>query len=216
MGSGLRWKENAARRNYYGLATRPGPMNRRIAPLQIGTRCVRLQESTDPLYKPFRFSWDFARAWPTACSSTTLTAAVSISGKSLRTIFPSRGGRRTELLFHRGAGTEKNHRAVHRAHGTCAAAALDARLPAVPLQLLSRSPRSGDRPALARKKIPADTIYLDIDYQEATPRLPQRQYFPTFEKMVADLREQGFHVIAITDLHIKRFPDHGYAPFDRE
>jgi len=32
--------------------------------------------------------------------------------------------------------------------------------------------------------------------------------------MVADLREQGFHVIAITDLHIKRFPDHGYAPFD--
>src|SRR5260370_1486102 len=32
--------------------------------------------------------------------------------------------------------------------------------------------------------------------------------------MVAALKEQIFHVIGITDLHLKRFPDHGYSPFD--
>src|SRR5262249_33044719 len=53
---------------------------------------------------------------------------------------------------------------------------------------------------LRAKKIPADTIYLDIDYQEGyAPFTINRQYFPNFEKMVADLREQGFHLITITD-----------------
>lgn len=32
--------------------------------------------------------------------------------------------------------------------------------------------------------------------------------------MVADLRDQGFHLILITDLHIKKNPDHQYAPYD--
>jgi len=32
--------------------------------------------------------------------------------------------------------------------------------------------------------------------------------------MVGDLREQGFRIIAITDLHIKKNPNHGYPPYD--
>src|SRR5262249_54065793 len=38
------------------------------------------------------------------------------------------------------------------------------------------------------------------------------QGFPNFEGMVRDLGAQGFKVIAITDLHIKKEP--GYAPYD--
>src|SRR5204862_143445 len=33
-------------------------------------------------------------------------------------------------------------------------------------------------------------------------------------KMISDFRAQGIHTILITDLHIKKDPNHGYAPYD--
>src|SRR6267154_1131311 len=68
---------------------------------------------------------------------------------------------------------------------------------------------------LREKKIPADAIYLDIDYQQGyAPFTINREYFPTFEKMISDFRAQGMHTILITDPHIKKDPQHGYAPYD--
>jgi len=32
--------------------------------------------------------------------------------------------------------------------------------------------------------------------------------------MISDFRAQGMHTILITDLHIKKDPDHGYVPYD--
>jgi len=32
--------------------------------------------------------------------------------------------------------------------------------------------------------------------------------------MIADFRAQGIRTILITDLHIKKDPNHGYAPYD--
>ena len=64
------------------------------------------------------------------------------------------------------------------------------------------------------KKIPADVIYLDIDYQDRNrPFTIDRQRFPNFESMIKDLGQQGFKVIAITDLHIAHVP--GYKPYDQ-
>jgi len=34
--------------------------------------------------------------------------------------------------------------------------------------------------------------------------------------MISDFRAQGMHTILITDLHIKKDPNHGYAPTIRE
>ena len=63
------------------------------------------------------------------------------------------------------------------------------------------------------KKIPADVIYLDIDYEDRyRPFTINRHYFPKFEEMVKDLGKEGFSVIAITDLHIADAID-GYAPY---
>src|SRR3984893_2261565 len=68
---------------------------------------------------------------------------------------------------------------------------------------------------LRKKKMPADVIYLDIDYQQGNaPFTINREYFPHFEQMIADLRAQGFRTVTITDLHIKKDPGHGYAPYD--
>src|SRR5207302_11511068 len=51
---------------------------------------------------------------------------------------------------------------------------------------------------LRDKKIPADAIYLDIDYQDGNaPFTVDRKKFPTFEKMISDLSAQGFHTVLI-------------------
>jgi len=110
---GLEWaadsrlEENAARRNYYGLGDKAGPMNRRNrAFTNWNTDAFGWQESTDPLLQDHSvFSWGFAKAWPMACFSTTPTAAVSISEKSPRTIF-SFGAEGGELNYYFIAGPE--------------------------------------------------------------------------------------------------------------
>lgn len=63
------------------------------------------------------------------------------------------------------------------------------------------------------RKIPADIIYLDIDYQQGyKPFTINRDYFPTFEQMVKDLAKDGFKLVVISDLHIKK--EVGYKPYD--
>src|SRR6185369_3026098 len=60
-----------------------------------------------------------------------------------------------------------------------------------------------------------DVIYLDIDYQKDNrPFTVDRERFPHFEKLIADLERQGFKVIVITDPHLARAPNQGYRPYD--
>ena len=62
-------------------------------------------------------------------------------------------------------------------------------------------------------KIPADVIYLDIDYQEKyRPFTINREYFPHFEQMIKDLGQENWKVVVISDLHIAAVP--GYKPYD--
>ena len=63
--------------------------------------------------------------------------------------------------------------------------------------------------------IPADAIYLDIDYQQNNrPFTVDTIPFPDFAGMIAKLNAENFHVVAITDLHIAKYPNHGYTPYD--
>ncbi|MET0625076.1 MAG: TIM-barrel domain-containing protein [Pyrinomonadaceae bacterium] len=53
-------------------------------------------------------------------------------------------------------------------------------------------------------KIPADVIYLDIDYMDGFRVFTwNRERFPNPSKMISDLREQGFRVVVIIDPGIK-------------
>ena len=64
------------------------------------------------------------------------------------------------------------------------------------------------------KKIPADTLWLDIDYLEGfTPFVWNREYFPKPKKMIDDLRAKGFHVVSIVDPHPKK--QVGYHVYDQ-
>jgi alpha-glucosidase len=64
-----------------------------------------------------------------------------------------------------------------------------------------------------QKKIPADVIWLDIHYQDSyKPFTWDRERFPYPQKMIADLRAEGFRTICIVDAHPKK--ENGYAPYD--
>jgi alpha-glucosidase len=71
---------------------------------------------------------------------------------------------------------------------------------------------------LQKDKLPVDAVWLDIDYQaENAPFTVNTKAFPSFAKMVADLRAAGVKTITITDLHVKSYQHEaspGYAPYD--
>ena len=68
---------------------------------------------------------------------------------------------------------------------------------------------------LRADKIPADAVYLDIDFQEKNrPFTVNQTTFPDLSGMVTQLKAGHFHVVAITDLHIASLPDQNYLPYD--
>ncbi len=63
------------------------------------------------------------------------------------------------------------------------------------------------------RQIPADTIWLDIHYQDKyKPFTWDRQRFPDPARLISDLRKDGFRVVTIVDPHPKK--EVGYAPYD--
>lgn len=212
------WKKMPLEENYYGLGDKAGPMNRRNrAFTNWNTDAFGWQESTDPLYKTIPFFVGLRKGMAYGVFFDNTYWSSFDFGKESRDYF-SFGAEGGELNYYFIAGPEPK-RILERYTD------LTGRSPLPPLWTLgyqqcrySYYPEARVREIawlLREKKIPADTIYLDIDYQDGNaPFTINRQTFPNFEKMIADLREQHFHVILITDLHIKKNPEHGYAPYD--
>ena len=68
---------------------------------------------------------------------------------------------------------------------------------------------------LRADRIPSDVLYTDIDYQDRNrPFTVNAKAFPAIDEMVRSLRDEGFHLVMITDLHIAAAPGEGYAPYD--
>jgi alpha-glucosidase len=63
------------------------------------------------------------------------------------------------------------------------------------------------------KKIPADVIWLDIDYQDNyKPFTWNNDRFPDPKKMISDLKDEHFRIVCIVDPHPKM--QKGYEPYD--
>jgi alpha-glucosidase len=68
---------------------------------------------------------------------------------------------------------------------------------------------------MREERLPADVIYLDIDYQDRNrPFTSNPQTFPDVSGLAKDLRARGFRLIAITDMHIAAAAGQNYAPYD--
>jgi len=68
---------------------------------------------------------------------------------------------------------------------------------------------------LRSDRIPADVIWIDIDYQDRNrPFTVNTTTFPDLKKLNTDMASDGFRLVAITDLHVAYLPNQGYAPYD--
>jgi alpha-glucosidase len=201
--------------SYFGLGDKTSLNLREHTYTMWNTDAYGWQESTDPLYKtiPFFIGMRQGKAYGIFLDNAWRTFFDFGKESRDRYSFGADGG---ELNYYFFFGPDP--RQVVTSY-----AALTGKPPLPPLWSLgfqqsrySYYPEARVR-EIARtfreKKIPADVIYLDIDYQDRNrPFTIDRQRFPNFEGLIKDLGKQGFKVITITDLHIARAP--GYKPYD--
>ncbi|HET7439840.1 MAG TPA: TIM-barrel domain-containing protein, partial [Terriglobales bacterium] len=202
--------------HYFALGDKSGPLDHRnLAFTMWNTDAYGWQESTDPLYKdvPFFIGMRNGKAYGIFLDNTY--RSYFDFGKESRDFY-SFGADAGQLDYYFLYGPEPK-RVVENF------TTLVGRMPLPPLFALgyqqsrySYYPESQVRELASefrKRKIPADVIYLDIDYQQnKRPFTVDRERFPTFENMVKDLKDEGFKLVLITDLHIAKLP--GYKPYD--
>jgi alpha-glucosidase len=210
------WKSMPEDEHYFGLGDKNGPLDHRNQSFTMwNTDAYGWQESTDPLYKtiPFLLAMRGGAAFGIFLDNTYRSNFDF--GKESRDFY-SFGADGGELDYYFFYGPDPKQ--VIRDF-----TALVGRTPLPPLSTLgyqqcrySFYPEARVREVAGefrKRKIPADVIYLDIDYQQNNrPFTVDRERFPNFEGMVKDLKSEGFKVVAITDLHIAKLP--GYKPYD--
>ena len=209
------WKSMPLDEHYFGLGDKTGPLDRRDLSFTMWNTDVGYQESTDPIYKsiPFFLALRNGAAYGIFLDNTYRSNFDF--GKEFRDAY-SFGAEAGELNYYFFYGPDPK-RVVSDF------TALVGRMALPPLFALgyqqcrySYYPEARVRELAGefrKRNIPADVIYLDIDYQEKNrPFTIDRERFPHFEQMVKDLRQQGFKMITITDLHIAKVP--GYKPYD--
>jgi alpha-glucosidase len=212
------WKKLRLQEHFYGLGDRPGDLNRRNRAFTLwNTDAYGWQESTDPIYKciPFFIGLHKDAAYGIFFDNPYRS---NFNFGLQSQDFYSFGADGGEINYYYFAGPEPKRIVQAFADMTG-----HAKIPPIWSLGFQQSRYSYYPEArvlevakiFRDKKIPVDAIYLDIDYQQGyAPFTVNREYFPHFENMVADLSRQGIHTVLITDLHIKRDPDHGYFPYD--
>ncbi|HWZ82421.1 MAG TPA: glycoside hydrolase family 31 protein [Terriglobales bacterium] len=210
------WKAMPEDEHYFGLGDKSGPLDHRdLAFTNWNTDMFGWQESTDPLYKTIPFFLALRRGSAYGVFLDNTYRSNFDFGKEAHDLysFGSEGGALDYYFFY--GPTPK--RVIEEF------TQLVGRTPLPPLFALGYQqcrytyyPESQvlDIAAQFRKrKIPADVLYLDIDYQQDNrPFTVNRERFPTMEKMIKDLDAEGFKLVTITDLHIAHLP--GYRPYD--
>ncbi len=210
------WKAMPEDEHYFGLGDKTGPMDHRdMAFTMWNTDMFGWQESTDPLYKDIPFFMALRQGSAYGVFLDNTYRSNFDFGKQFGDAysFGAEGGDLDYYFFYGPDPKEVVEQFTQ----------LVGRVPLPPLFALgyqqcrySYYPESQVREIAAqfrKRKIPADVIYLDIDYQQDNrPFTVNRERFPNFEGMIKDLGQEGFKVVTITDLHLAKLP--GYRPYD--
>jgi alpha-glucosidase len=204
--------------HYFGLGDKTGPLDRRDQAFSLwNTDSYRFQESTDPIYKSIPFFLTY-RAGVTLGVLLDNTWRTSFDfGRELPDIY-SFGAVDGPLNYYLLYGPSPKHVVEDYAW-------LTGKPPLPPMWTLgfqqsrySYTPEARVLEVAQRFRtdhIPADAIYLDIGFQEKNrPFTVDQKLFPNFSDMVARLKKENFHIVAITDLHIAKVPDQNYLPYD--
>ncbi len=216
-GSSFRISETMpADEHYFGLGDKAGPLDRRNRAFTLwNTDSYRYQESTDPLYKSIPFFLTFRKGHAAGLFLDNTWRSSFDFGKASATSY-SFGAAGGPVNYYILAGPTP-HQVIE------AYAWLTGKPPLPPRWMLgfqqsrySYTPQSRLMEIATRlraDRIPADALYLDIDFQDRNrPFTIDTKTFPDMPGALAKLHKMGFHVVAITDLHIAKVP--GYAPYD--
>ena len=218
-GSSFRvYRKSPQDEHYFGLGDKPGPLDRRDESfVDWNTDSFGWQESTDPIYKSIPFFITYRKGIAAATFVDNTWRASFEFNKQYRDgySFGSEGGPLDYYILY---GPEPKSVVMKWAW-------LVGTTPLPPMWAFgyqqsrySYYPEAEVRRIAARlrsERIPADVIWLDIDYQlRNRPFTVDPDRFPTFDKMIQDLKAQHFHTVVITDLHIADQPNIGYKPYD--
>jgi alpha-glucosidase len=204
--------------HYFGLGDKPGPLDRRNEAFSNwNTDNYGWQESTDPIYKSIPFFITFQKGVAAGVYLDNTWRSSFDFNKEYRDAysFGSEGGPLDCYILY---GPEP--KSVVKTW-----AWLTGPTPLPPLWALgyqqsrwSYTPEAEVRRIAARLRsehIPADVIWLDIDYQlKNRPFTVDPERFPHFDQMIQDLKADHFRTVVITDLHIADQPNIGYKPYD--
>jgi alpha-glucosidase len=204
--------------HFFGLGDKPGPLDRsREAFTLWNTDQFGWQESTDPIYKSIPFFLDVRKGRTLGVFFNNTFRSFFDFGreKADEYSFGSVDGPADYFLLY--GPTPKQVLSNY--------AWLTGPTPLPPLWSLgfqqsryTYSPESElieVEHRLRADKIPADVLWLDIDFQKNNmPFTVDPERFPNFPQMVQNLAADQFHLVVITDLHIARQPGIGYDPYD--
>lgn len=204
--------------HYFALGDKPGPLDRRNMAFSMwNTDAFGFQESTDPIYKsiPFVLAMNEGRAAGLFLDNTWRTSWEFNKHQRDTWSFTAPNGPLDYYILY---GPDPKQVLGEWAW-------LVGHTPLPPKWSLgyqqsrySYYPESEVRNIakhLRADHIPADVIWLDIDYQQDNrPFTVNRERFPHFEQMVKDLAAENFSTVTIVDLHVAKLPNAGYKPYD--
>ena len=218
-GTGFRvYHQSPADEHYFGLGDKPGPLDRRNEAFSNwNSDSFGWQESTDPIYKSIPFFITFRKG---------VSAGIFLDN-TWRTSFDFNKEYRDGYSF----GSEAGPLDYYILYGPSPKSVVEdwawlaGTTPLPPLWSLgyqqsrySYYPEAEVRriaSKLRSERIPADVIWLDIDYQfKNRPFTVDPERFPHFDQMIKDLKAEHLRTVVITDLHIADQPNIGYKPYD--
>jgi len=212
------YKHSDDEEHYFGLGDKPGPLDRRNqAFTNWNTDAYGWQESTDPIYKSIPFVLTFCKGIAGGIFMDNTWRSSFDFNKELRDAY-SFGSSAGPLDYYILYGPTPKEVVEEWAWMT-------GTTPLPPLWTLgfqqsrySYFPETEVRRIANRlrsERIPADAIYLDIDYQlKNRPFTVDPEKFPHFDQMIQDFKAMHLHTILITDLHLANLPNQGYKPYD--
>jgi alpha-glucosidase len=205
--------------HYFGLGDKTGPLDRRGGSFVLwNTDAYAFGPATDPLYKAIPFVLGVRE------SGGAFGLLVDTTWRS--TFDFGRGERDVLAIGAEGGAVDYYVIAAPTPAAVLEAyAGLTGHAPLAPRWSLgfqqSRYSYETDAEvrAVARRlradRIPADALYLDIDYQDHNrPFTVAAAAFPDLPALARDLAALDLGLVLITDLHVARVPGAGYRPYD--
>ena len=204
--------------HYFGLGDKTGPLDRREEAFSLwNTDAYRFEESTDPIYKSIPFFMIYQAGIASGIFLDNTWRTSFDFGKEIPGVY-SFGAVNGPLNYYILYGPSPKQVVETYAW-------LTGTPPLPPMwsfgyqqSRYTYTPQARVLEVAQRLRddhIPADAVYLDIGFQEKNrPFTVNTKAFPDFSDMIAKLKAQNFHVVAITDLHIAKLPDQNYFPYD--